>query len=164
MSESLRLREATVQEIQLELIRRTRFNSFNGEQIYASLLKHRALWQAVLLDRPGLANYAKPRHLLTAGLIKLRDLDDNLWNADQLFILTAQRAQAVQLARIIEDEDWGGEMPIVYDDQEEMDDALGTGRREYGLLSIWANGVRERCYPAALFSRAIAAATPSLAW
>ena len=49
----------------------------------------------------------------------------------------AQREQAVQLARIIEDEDWGGEQPIVYDDQEEMDDALGTGRQEYGLLSIW---------------------------
>lgn len=72
-----------------------------------------------------------------SGLIKLRDLDDDLWNADQLFILTATRGQAVQLARIIEEEDWGGEKPIVYDDQEEMDSALGTGRQEYGLLSIW---------------------------
>src|SRR5437868_14873092 len=54
MNDSLRLRDATVQEIQLELIRRTRFNAFDGERIYASLMKHRAYWQAVLLDRPGL--------------------------------------------------------------------------------------------------------------
>ncbi len=137
MSDSILLREATVQEIQLELIRRTKYNAFDGERIYASLMKHRELWQAVLLDRPGLANYQKPRHLLMSGLIKLRDLDDNLWNADTLFILTAKREQAVQLARIIEEEDWGGEKPIVHDDQEEIDYALGTGRQEYGLLSIW---------------------------
>ena len=85
MNDSLLLREATVQEIQLELIRRTTFNAFDGERIYASLMKHRAYWQAVLLDRPGLANYQKPGRLLMSGLIKLRDLDDNLWNADQLF-------------------------------------------------------------------------------
>jgi hypothetical protein len=137
MNDSLPLREATVQEIQLELIRRTRFNAFDGEQIYSSLMRHRAHWQAVLLERPGLANYRKPGQLLIVGLIKLRDLDDNLWNADQLFILTAKREQAVQLARIIEEEDWGSEKPIVYDNQEEMDAALGTGRQEYGLLSIW---------------------------
>jgi hypothetical protein len=100
-------------------------------------MKHRAYWQAVLLDRPGLPNYQKPRHLLMSGLIKLRDLDENLWNADQLFILTTKREQAVQLARIIEEEDWGGEKPIVYNDQEEIDSALGVGRQEYGLLSIW---------------------------
>ena len=75
--------------------------------------------------------------MLISGLIKLRDLDGNYWNADQLFILTAKREQAVQLARIIEEEDWGGEKPIMYDDQEEIDSALGVGRQEYGLLSIW---------------------------
>jgi hypothetical protein len=135
--DTLLLREATVQQIQLELIRRTKFNAFDGDRIYASLMKHRSLWQAVLLDRPGLANYRKPGHLLTSGLIKLRDLDDNLWNADQVFILTAKHEQAVQLARIIEEEDWGGEKPIVCDNQEEINSALGTGRQEYGLLSIW---------------------------
>jgi hypothetical protein len=44
---------------------------------------------------------------------------------------------SVQLARIIEEEDWGGEKPIMYNDQEEIDSALGVGRQEYGLLSIW---------------------------
>jgi hypothetical protein len=71
MNDSVLLREATVQEIQLELIRRTTFNAFDGERIHASLMKHRAYWQAALLDRPGLANYQKPRHLLMSGLIAL---------------------------------------------------------------------------------------------
>src|SRR4029079_17672403 len=53
----------------------------------------------------------------------------SLWDADQLFILTAKRAQAVELARIIEEEDWGGEKPIVYDDQEET-----SGRSTTGLV------------------------------
>jgi hypothetical protein len=40
MDHSLSLREATVQDIHLELIRRTSFNAYNGEKIYASLMKH----------------------------------------------------------------------------------------------------------------------------
>lgn len=72
--------------------------------------------------------------LLTAGLIKLRDLPDNVWNADTLFVLTKTGAAANQLAKIAESEDWGGE---VHDEREETDRALGTGRQEYGLLSVW---------------------------
>src|SRR4051794_12587445 len=107
MNETIRLRDASVQEIQLELIRRTRFNALDGERVYASLLKHRSLWRAVLLDRQGVANYATPSHLLTAGLIKLRDLPDNLWNADTLFILTPSREAAERLKMVIDAEDWG---------------------------------------------------------
>jgi hypothetical protein len=136
MSESLLLRDASVQDIQLELLRRTRFNALNGEKVCASLLKHRHLWTAVLLDRPGIPNYAEPSHLLTSGLIKLRDLPQNVWNADTLFILTPTRPQAHELARIAEEEDWAGEIQI-HEDQEETDSALGTGRRKYGLLSMW---------------------------
>jgi hypothetical protein len=137
MNDTVLLRNATAQEIQLELIRRTRLNAFDGERIYASLLNHRELWQATLLDRPGLANYRQPGQLLMCGLIKLRDLDGNIWTADKLFILTAKREQAEEMARIIEEEDWGGEQPTVYDDQDEIDNALGMGGEECGLVSIW---------------------------
>jgi hypothetical protein len=40
------------------------------------------------------------------------------------------------LARIAEEEDWGGEVQV-YKNQEEIDGSLGTGRQEFGLLSIW---------------------------
>jgi hypothetical protein len=137
MNESLSLRDASVQDIQLELIRRTSFNLMKGERIVASLLRHRDLWLAVLLDRPGLANYDEPCLLLTSGLIKLRDLPQNLWNADKLFILTRTHEQARRLAHIAEEEDWCGDEVHVYENQQEIDRALGTGRREYGLVSVW---------------------------
>ena len=86
MNEPVALRGASVQDIQLELLRRTCFNALDGENVYASLLKHRDLWLAALLDRPGVPNYAEPGLLLVSGLIKLRDLPDNFWNADILFI------------------------------------------------------------------------------
>ena len=136
MSEAPGLRDASVQDIQLELIRRTSFNALDGERVYASLLAHRDLWLAVLLDRPGVPNYAEPRHLLTSGLIKLRDLPTNFWNADTLFVLTRTRAQARELARVVEQEDWAGAVQV-YEDQRDIDDALGTGRQEYGLICVW---------------------------
>ena len=137
MNESLSLRDASVQDIQLELLRRTTFNAMEGERIVASLLRHRDLWLAVLLDRPGVPNYAEPGLLLTSGLIKLRDLPDNLWNADTLFILTRTREKAHRLVRIIEEEDWKCDEVRVCEDQQEFGQALGTGRRGYGLVSVW---------------------------
>jgi hypothetical protein len=136
MNQPVSLRDASVQDIQLELLRRTKFNALDGERVVASLLQHRDLWLAALLDRPGVPNYTEPGLLLTAGLIKLRDLPDNYWNADTLFVLTRTHEQARQLARIAEEEDWGGEVRV-FDDQQEIDRALGTGRQEYGLMSVW---------------------------
>src|SRR5205823_8793139 len=87
MPESLLLRDASVQEIQLELLRRASVDALDGERVCASLLRHRHLWLAALVDRPGLPNYAEPGDLLLTGLIKLRDLPDNFWNVDTLYIL-----------------------------------------------------------------------------
>jgi hypothetical protein len=136
MNDPLLLRQASVQDIQLELLRRTTFNALDGEKVCASLLKHKHLWRAALLDRPGVANYAEPALLLMGGLIKLRDLSHNIWNADTLFVLTPTRRDAERLAQIAEEEDWGGEVHV-FTDQNETDRALGTGRQEYGLMSVW---------------------------
>lgn len=135
MAESISARDASVQDIQLELVRRTGFNALDGERVHASLLKHRHLWSAALLDRPGAPNHAEPGLLPISGLIKLRDLPDNFWNADTLFILTPTRREAKQLAAITEEE-WGGEVHV-YEDQAETDRALDIGRQEFGLLSVW---------------------------
>jgi hypothetical protein len=139
MGAELALRGATVQEIQLELIRRTRFNEFDGEKIAAILAKHRDLWRAVLLDRFGLPNYREPTlHTMQAsGLIKLRDLDDNIWNADTLFVLTHTPAGAKVLAQALEDSETGA-MPHVHDDRVTTDAALGEyGGEPYGMLTAW---------------------------
>src|SRR5262249_8652834 len=117
MNPTLTLQDASVQEIQLELIRRTRFNDFDGERICELLTRYRGHWQAVLLDRPGVPNYGHPGRLLTSGLIKLRDLDDNIWNADTLYVLTHTPEQARELAKVF-DEEAAGAMPHVHEDME----------------------------------------------
>ena len=47
----LLLREATVQAIQLELIRRTRPGEFNDARVVADLAAHHDLWEAAMMDR-----------------------------------------------------------------------------------------------------------------
>ena len=136
MNSVVTLRDATVQDIQLELIRRTRFNEFDGERICELLDQYRGHWQAVLLDRPGVPNYNRPGRLLMGGLIKLRDLADNIWNADTLYVLTHTADQARELAKVFA-ESVPGAMPKVHEDMEETDTALGTGRQQYGLLTVW---------------------------
>ncbi|MBM3980608.1 MAG: hypothetical protein FJ304_10040 [Planctomycetes bacterium] len=130
------LQKASIQDIQLELIRRTQHNALDGERVYKSLLKHHVLWQAVLLDRQGVPNYRKPGGLQLAGLVKLRDLTHNLWNADTLFVPTTSPAAARELAEVAMREGWGGELQL-HEDREEAANALGGGPRNCGLLSIW---------------------------
>ncbi len=130
------LHEVSVQDIQLELIRRSRHNAFDGELVHKSLLKHRALWEEVLLDRQGIANYRTPGGLLVTGPIKLRDLPHNHWNADTLFVLTVSPAAARELAEVAKRDGWGGELQL-HEDRDETDNALGGGPRDYGLLSVW---------------------------
>jgi hypothetical protein len=127
------LTEATVQEIQIELIRRTDFNVFHGERVVAALTAHRDLWEAAMMDRICFSN---PGRLPTAGLIKLRDLSSNYWNVDTLYILCPDAASARQLADIAETEDWGG-MVQVHDNEEEVESALGGTGRPYAIVSVW---------------------------
>ena len=65
MNELCLLRDATVQEIQLELLRRTQFNALDGERVVDSLLRHRDLWLSFLLDRPGVGTGRDEYGLMT---------------------------------------------------------------------------------------------------
>lgn len=127
------LAAATVQEIQLELIRRAWPGGVNGERLVTSLLAHRNLWDAVMMDRFCFSN---PGKLPRLGLIKLRDLPQNFWNVDTMYILTPNIASARQLAEIIEAEDWGG-MVQLHDNQTEVEEALGGLGREAAVVSVW---------------------------
>ena len=74
--------------------------------------------------------------LLIDGLIKLRDLPDNIWNADTLYILTPSQEAARELGQRIEAEGWGTEV-IVYEDRNEISAALGAFDDAHGLLTVW---------------------------
>ena len=103
---SLPLATATVQDIHLELIRRSEHNAFHGERVLADLLAHRQDWQAVLFDTYGLATDRG----LPARLTKLRDMASNDYNADTLYILAVHEEAAQRLATLAES--WGGEPRI----------------------------------------------------
>ncbi len=71
-----------------------------------------------------------------SGLIKLRDLEDNIWNVDHLYILTHTPEGARELCDVFEQAEMGA-MPRVLDDPDEVDMALGTGGEVVGLLTVW---------------------------
>ncbi len=119
--ESPRLTEATVQEIQLELIRRHQHNYFDGQEVAEDLMAHRDWWEAVLMDT-------------SAGLVKLRDLGDNFWNVDTLYILATDEPNARRLAKL--GERWSADSVIVYD-EEETEWELGGGIEEQRLVTMW---------------------------
>ena len=127
--ETLSLGAASVQEIHLELIRRSQHNTFDGEQVFADLLAQRADWQAVLFDTHALAGGGG-----LSGLIKLRDLAENIYNVDTLYILAVDEAAAQRLAALAEP--WLADSVEIYSD-EDTDDYLGGCDENLRLVTMW---------------------------
>lgn len=128
------LREATVQDIQLELIRRHRFNMFDGQKVYNFLMAHRHLWLGAVMDRFGYMT--KDDTGIIWGLIKLRDLPGNIWNVDTLMVMTPSAETARELARLIDEADLGGEEAVVHSNDKACA-ALGSYPCNRGLVSVW---------------------------
>jgi hypothetical protein len=133
--EPLPLTEASVQEIQLELIRRRKFNQFNGSRIVASLRHHRTIWRAVVFDRQGYAT-RETSGLSGMCLIKLRDLPMNYWNVDTLFVLCDDVSKAHELPRVADSEEWLADTAYVHENREELAMALGDGHPEF-VVEFW---------------------------
>jgi hypothetical protein len=131
--ESLPLSEASVQDIQLELIRRRRFHEFDGRRVVACLLENRDLWEAVMMDRLAISH---PGSLPTMGLMKLRAFSCGEWNVDTLYILTRTEEDARRLADIFRKRHLGG-MVTVYADPEEVDNALGGAKPGQAVVTVW---------------------------
>lgn len=93
LRENPTLAEATPLEVQLELVRRTRFNRFNGPKIHRDLVAHADLWCAaifgrddvVFVERNGTRTHASP---FWNTLNLLPDEEEEGYNADQLWVLT----------------------------------------------------------------------------
>jgi hypothetical protein len=128
------LGNATVQEIQLELFRRCKASDYDVDQFISVLLAHRHLWRGAVIDRLGIN---KAGHQLEPfSMIKLRDIDQNFWNADTLFVLCQSRSAADELIALLPGEKFAC-MPSVEDDPATVDDALGGGNREEVILQFW---------------------------
>lgn len=90
-----------VQRMLLDLMKLSSFNEFNGPKVVESLLAHRDLWIAVMMDREAYraqSAYQEQREKLKKGedaglpispidTIRLRDLCEGYWNVDAVFII-----------------------------------------------------------------------------
>ena len=76
-----------IQAIQFKLMERSSFNSFDGPRVVRDLRNHRRLWCGVVMDRDD------------GSLLKLRDIGDNYWNVDTVYVLSSG-ADDVALARL----------------------------------------------------------------
>ena len=128
-----KLGEASAQEIQLELIRRRKFNAFDGEQVADALIHHRELWESAFMDRLGL--HREDRDLPAMSRIKLRDLADD-WNVDTLYILTPDVDSAKKLMEVFSTEAFCGE-PYLIEDADEVSNAIGAGPTEQAIVAVW---------------------------
>ena len=101
-------------------------NFLDGSKVAASLLTHHDLWLAAYLDRFG-----------HDAMIKLRDLPGGEWNVDTLFVLTRTLHQAKQLAEIAEEEEWQADDVVVYENQRELAEMLGSSRPDCYVVTFW---------------------------
>lgn len=127
------LRDSSVQDIQLELIRRKRFNSFEGPAIYASLTRNRELWSAAWMPRLG---HMTGKDILSAmSLIPLRDLLFNRWNVDDLYLLCDSLGNAERLSSIANEEKWLADNVQIHEDDKACL-ALGTSKTGCKFVSF----------------------------
>lgn len=119
-----------IQEIHFRLIRRATFNEFDGGRVADDLLARRDLWEAVMMDREA-----------PLQLIKLRDMPDDYWNVDTLFILTTDAGAEGELEEMAER--WKADDFSFYSvsrDREEMAAQglmLGTSSDGLYVARIW---------------------------
>ena len=66
-----------IQAIQFELMEKSSFNLFDGPRVVRDLRNHRRLWCGVVMDTGD------------GSLLKLRDIGDNVWNVDTVYILSS---------------------------------------------------------------------------
>lgn len=110
-----------IQELQLRLIESTNHNAMEGERVAADLRAHQDWWRACLLTRDH-----------PSDLICLRDLEDDLWNADTLYILSsgANDARLEELAHA-----WTAEVHWL--SEKEADFRMGTRYGGRVLVAWW---------------------------
>jgi hypothetical protein len=110
------------QQIQLDIIAKTNFNFFRGEQIAQWLRENHRMWRAVLMP---------------LDFISLRDLDDGHWHADTLYIYPEDGWQ-FKLEEVMKEQFGADEIQWI--GGERAADMLGTSElddKSYVILQAW---------------------------
>lgn len=126
----------TIQQLQLELIRRCKGWKVQGEALVRFLLEHQTLWQGVMAD--SIYNVCSP----TSGrselpsLYKLSGLAENQWRAKTLYVLCANEADAQQLHTLgVQEGVWREKDMWLYD---AFTSFLMLGRSDIGDTQVMA--------------------------
>jgi hypothetical protein len=128
----------TIQELQFELIKKSSFNEFDGEKVVKDLEDNKELWRGAVMtcgsySRPNSVGYSDVTDLLC-----LRDISENYWNVDTLFI-TPKLGKEEELEKLAKS--WGAD-EIDYYGGEQACDMLGSSSPELRankkqILRIW---------------------------
>jgi hypothetical protein len=110
-----------IQELNLELIAAATFNNFDGDKVAEDLLNNKDLWKSCIMTREN------------NSLITLRDLEDNEWNTDTLFIL-AEPGEENNLKFLADN--WQAD-EISWLNQEQTNFRLGQYGPICKVLKIW---------------------------
>lgn len=115
---------SNAQKFQLELIARTNFNYCDGKQVAEFLKENRRMWRAALMP---------------LNLISLRDMEENWWHADTLY-LYAEDGWQHSLEKLVRDQFHADE--IYWIGGSSAVDALGDSdpelmQKSNVILSVW---------------------------
>jgi hypothetical protein len=128
------LSAATVQELQLELFRRSVVSESEAGRFTQILLDSQDLWRGLIIDRLGISEGG--HWLQPCSMIKLRNIHENYWNADTVFILCPSfDAARILAARFPPDQ--FATMIDIKEDLNEVDRALGGSDAGLVILRAW---------------------------
>jgi hypothetical protein len=122
LSQHISKKISGVQNVQLDIIARTKFNFFDGRKISELLKENHRMWRAVLMP---------------LDLISLRDMEDGTWHADTVYIYPEDGYQS-QLEELVREQFNADEIEWV--DGLSAVDMLGTTdveNKSHVILSVW---------------------------
>ena len=76
-----------VQELQFRLMCKASRNFFDGNKVVDSLIEHKDLWKGVVMTRAAYNTPEARDYSEVVNLICLRDIENNFWNVDTIYIL-----------------------------------------------------------------------------
>jgi hypothetical protein len=128
----------SIQELQFELMKQSTFNEFDGERVVKSLQKHEDLWRGVIMDRSSYCFHGRlgdQEDGEKIDLIKLRDIEDNCWNVDTVYLLP-QEGKEDEIYKVAKG--WGAD-EVSWIGGKEAGSLLGSSgmKSEKQILRVW---------------------------
>lgn len=126
-----------IQALHLELIRGATFNNYDGDVVVGDLINNRKLWKACLMIRDigcEFRHHIPPKvDYLNSDLIPLRDMPENYWNVDTLYVIVRKEKlkKFIKMTR-----KWAVDDRIILK-KEEAESRLGSYPTKDKVVRLW---------------------------